>query len=67
MSTDIAGEAMTSDGRETAPGLDRHLVALGAVVVLGMLMSILDTTIVNVVGLLVAAQRHINPPETPAR
>jgi EmrB/QacA subfamily drug resistance transporter len=39
---------MTSDGRETAPGLDRHLVALGAVVVLGMLMSILDTTIVNV-------------------
>jgi len=32
----------------TEDGLDRRLVALGAVVVLGVIMSILDATIVNV-------------------
>jgi EmrB/QacA subfamily drug resistance transporter len=40
--------ATSGERRQAGPGLDRHIVALGAVVVLGVLMSILDTTIVNV-------------------
>jgi EmrB/QacA subfamily drug resistance transporter len=33
---------------ESVPGLDRRILALGAVVVVGMIMAILDATIVNV-------------------
>jgi EmrB/QacA subfamily drug resistance transporter len=38
----------TGTATQVGTSLDRHLVALGAVVVLGTLMSILDSTIVNV-------------------
>jgi EmrB/QacA subfamily drug resistance transporter len=48
MSSDTAAAVTSRERREAAPGLDRHIYTLGAVVVLGVLMSILDTTIVNV-------------------
>jgi EmrB/QacA subfamily drug resistance transporter len=53
MSVNGNGRPPASEGRPTAPvsgsaGLDRALLAISAVVVLGTIMSILDTTIVNI-------------------
>ena len=48
-----------SSPNEASEGLDRRLLMIASVVVLGAIMSILDTTVVNVaINTLVARLRH---------
>jgi hypothetical protein len=52
---------MTSVGRPPGKLLDRALLGVASVVVLGAIMSILDTTIVNVAINTLARRFHTSP------